>query len=130
MAEAATFVRGIGAKWRDEAAATKCVEELAIFHRVMDLKGWLWASTDSVENTLFLNNQTTFAMSTISFGAGRFLGFHPWHSHQHVQVVEAPAGQGAGRFAGGVDVYLPKMYSPLLGTAEFKARLLHGWQHK
>jgi len=92
MAEAATFVRGIGSKWRDDASAARCVEELAIFHRVMDLKGWLWASTDSVDNTFFFNNQTSFAMSKIAFGKGSFLGFHPWHSHQHLQVVEASAG--------------------------------------
>ena len=81
-------------------------------------------------------------MTRIQFGSGQLLNFHPWHSHQHMQIVEAPAssassgaspgggggGGSGGRLAGGVDVYLPKMYSPLLGTEAFKTRLLHGWQ--
>ena len=133
MVEAAKFFVDLGAKWRDDASATACVQELATFYRVMDLTGWLWAQTDSVDNTLFMNNQTSLGMSAVHFGRGSLLNFHPWHSHQHVQIVEAPspaAGGGGGRLAGGADVYLPKMYSPLLGTEAFKERLLRGWQQK
>ena len=56
MGEAAAFFCALGAKWRDEASSAECVEQLCIFHRVMDTTGWLWAQTDSVDNTLFVNN--------------------------------------------------------------------------
>ena len=124
LAEAASFFRALGAKWRDEASAAKCVEDLAIFHRVQDLKGWLWEQMDSVDDTLFLNNQMNYAMAKVRFGKGRVLGYHPWHSHQHVVVVAAPAEDASARLAGGVDIYLPQMYSPLLGTDAFKEKLL------
>lgn len=132
MAEAASFFRALGAKWRDETSAAACVDEFAKFHRVQDVKGFLWDQTDSVDNTLFLNNQTVYPVTKILFGKGALVGFHPWHSHNHLVFYEAPAEPGSkpgsGRFASGVDVYLPKMYSPLLGTEQFKKKLLYGWR--
>ena len=128
ITEAAHFFCGLGKKWRDPATAATCVKEFAIFQRVQDVKGWLWEQTDSIENTLFLNNQIGMPMARIRFCKGTLLGFHPWHSHQHVQIVEAPTEPGAKRLAGGVDVYLPMDFSPLLGTDAFKKQLLCGWQ--
>ena len=136
--QVARFVRALGDKWRDEASAAKCVDEFTLFFRVQDLTGWLWEQTDDVANTVFLNNQSAMPMAAVRFGPAALLGFHPWHSHQHVHIVAAPAdppnqkrvGGAAARLAGGVDIYLPKSYSPLLGSEAFKARLLRGWQSK
>lgn len=124
VAEAASFFRALGAKWRDDTLAAKCVEDLVIFHRVQDVTGWLWEQTDSVDDTLFVNNQMNYAMAKVRFGKGRVLGYHPWHSHQHVVVVAAPSEAASPHLAGGVDIYLPQMYSPLLGTEAFKEKLL------
>ena len=89
-----------------------------------EFTGWLWEQTDSVDDTLFVNNQMNYAMAEVRFGKGRVLGYHPWHSHQHVVVVAAPAEAASVRLAGGVDIYLPQMYSALLGTDAFKEKLL------
>lgn len=81
-------------------------------------------------------------MTQINFGAGEPIAYAPWHSHQHLHIVASPpppsppaakaskASKGSGRLADGVDVYLPKEYSPLLGTPEFKQKLLYGWRNK
>ena len=123
----------LGDKWRDEAASSRCVAEFARFFRVQDLKGYLPEETEGVDNTLFVNNQSGIPYERISFGGGECIGFQPWHSHQHLHIVAAPdeplspsSKRARGRLGGGVDVYLPKMYSPLLGTADFKQRLLDG----
>ena len=130
MAEATQFFVELGAKWRNDASASTCIEEFAIFFRMQDLTGYLWGKTDSVDNTLFVNNQSSeIPLAKLTFGAGPAIGFQPWHSHQHVQIVAAPEPPGAKqRLAGGVDVYLPKDYSPRLGTPEFKQKLLFGWR--
>ena len=120
LAEAASFFQKLGAKWRDEASSAGCVEEFALFFRVQDVAGYLWEKTDGAANTLFLNNFSSSSPSAhLRFGAGDAIGYQPWHSHQHLQIVAAPKLAG-----GGVDVYLPRGYSPLLGSAEFKAELL------
>lgn len=137
MAEAAAFFVDLGAKWRDEAKCAACVDDMARFFRIQDIKGYLWDQTDSVENTLFVNNQSGWPTAQISFGAGPPIGYQPWHSHQHLHIVAAPeppveasswSSKKRQRLAGGVDVYLPKDFSPLLGTPAFKQKLLYGWR--
>ena len=129
LVEAAAFFRALGDKWRDEAGSAEVVEEMALFFRVQDVTGYLWEQTDDVANTLFVNNQSSMPMAHLAFGAGECIGYHPWHSHQHVQIVAAPRKKADGSRNTGVDVYLPMAYSPLLGTAaEFKADLLYGWR--
>ena len=122
---AATSMRTCCAVWR---ASSRCVAEFARFFRVQDLKGYLPEETEGVDNTLFVNNQSSMPMAHLAFGAGECIGYHPWHSHQHVQIVAAPRKKPDGSRNTGVDVYLPMAYSPLLGTAEFKADLLYGWR--
>lgn len=129
--EAALFFFDFGAKWRDSATATRCVEEFAIFFRVQDHKGCFWSQTDNIDNILFINNQSSMPTAKICFGAGPPIGYQPWHSQHHLQIVaaaDAPEANWTQRHAAGVDVYLPKMYSPLLGTPEFKQKLLHEWR--
>ena len=125
--EKASFIRGLGDEWRGETTSAKCVREFVLFFRVQDITGFMWSGDggfESVDNTLFLNNQSVYPTSQVSFGAGKLLGYQPWHSHQHLQVVACPGDGPRSRLAGGVDVYLPVMYSPLLGTPEFKKKLL------
>ena len=123
--ERAQFILGIGNQWRDDAA--KHVREFVLFFRVQDITGYMWSGDggfESVDNTLFINNQTVYPIAQIRFGAGALIGFQPWHSHQHMQIVACPGDGPRSRLAGGVDIYLPKMYSPLLGTPEFKQKLM------